>query len=95
MPELNDSMELYYPLAIACMVLGFCIQCAILCCRNVARTSPTNYIMLGIFTLCWTFLIGFICASYDAAIVVASALMTAVITITLTIYAFTTKSDFT
>ena len=25
MPTLNDSMASYYPLAVACMVLGFCI----------------------------------------------------------------------
>ena len=62
---------------------------------KVARSSPTNYILLFVFTLCWTFIVGVICAMYDAQVVMMASMMTAVITVTLTTYAFFTKSDFT
>ena len=95
----NESLEtslLSMPwLYIIALVLGFSIQCAILCCRSVARSSPMNYILLFTFTLCWTFLVGFICATYDAAVVISAAMMTMVLTISLTLYAWFTTSDFT
>ena len=62
---------------------------------KVARKSPSNYILLTVFTLCWTYLVGFICATYDATIVLTAALMTAVLTVTLSCYAMYTKNDFT
>ena len=51
--------------------------------------------LLGIFTLCWTYLIGYICAYYEAEIVAAAAGFTAAITVTITAYACFTKTDFT
>ena len=66
-----------------------------MCCRSVARKSPTNYILLLIFTLSWVYTIGFICAMYSAEVVMTASLMTMVITVALTSYAFFTKSDFT
>ena len=62
---------------------------------KVARKTPMNYILLLVFTLCWTYLVGFICATYDAAIVLTAALMTAVLTVSLMSYAIFTKNDFT
>ena len=77
------------------MVIGITAQCALLCCKSVARKSPSNYILLAVFTICWTFMIGVICAKYDAMIVLTAALMTMVMTISLTLYAMFTKNDFT
>ena len=51
--------------------------------------------MLTVFTICWTFLIGYICSMYEAGIVLSASLMTAVLTISLTLYAWFTKNDFT
>ena len=65
-PELGDSLQYYPSIYILALVLGIAIQCAILCCMKVARTSPANYILLFLFTLCYTYLIGYICAFYDA-----------------------------
>ena len=62
---------------------------------KVARKSPSNYILLTVFTLCWTYLVGFICARNDASIVLTAALMTAVLTVALSSYAMFTKNDFT
>jgi FtsH-binding integral membrane protein len=52
-----------------------------------------NYILLFTFTLCETFLLGSICSKYDPRIVEMAMVATAVVTLSLTIYAFNTKND--
>lgn len=77
------------------------VEIAILCFRNVSRTVPTNYICLLIFTLCMSYLVSAICSQigqHDRAgqkIVFIAASMTLGIVVALTLYAFTTKTDFT
>ena len=94
-PTLNDTLPLLMPLIIVALVLAICIQCALVCCKSVARTTPTNYILLFVFTLCWTFIIGVICAMYETEVVLSAAAMTMVITVSLSLYACFTKNDFT
>ena len=71
----------------------------IICCGGIARTVPTNYIILFICTgsISWT--VSFICAAYSSAglgmLVLEAAIMTAAMTFALTLYACTTKTDFT
>ena len=93
--DFGEALLDYPGIYIACLVLAFVIQCCLLCCMKVARKSPSNYILLTVFTLCWTYLVGFICATYDASIVLTAALMTAVLTVALSSYAMFTKNDFT
>jgi FtsH-binding integral membrane protein len=68
---------------------------ALVCCSSVANTVPTNYIFLGIFTFCEAFVVACVCGFYDPVSVLIAALMTLAVTIALTVYAMTTKSDFT
>lgn len=68
---------------------------ALICCRGLSRSVPTNYILLGIFTMCEAYLVGFIAAHYEPQIVLAAAFSTAGVTAAISVYAFTTKSDFT
>jgi len=56
---------------------------------------PTNYILLLIFTLCQAFYFSVVTTLYTANSVLAAAGMTSVMTVALTIYACTTKTDFT
>lgn len=67
----------------------------IMCFRSLARNVPTNYILLGIFTLCESYMISFICGATNWRLVLMAAAMTSAIVISLTIYAYTTKTDFT
>ena len=90
----NAVMDMWY-LAMPAMFLQMAIWCTLACCIKVARKVPTNYIMLGIFTLCWTFILGWICSYYPAEVVSMAAGFTAAITVTLTAYACFTKTDFT
>ena len=62
---------------------------------------PSNYIALSIFTLSFSFVVAGSCAvCYDAfsnggELVLCAAVMTFAVTCALTIYAVTTKNDFT
>jgi len=68
---------------------------AMTCCPDVTRSYPQNYIMLFTFTVFESILVGFTCASYTPASVLSSLVLTAVIFLGLTMYAWTTKKDFT
>lgn len=68
---------------------------AIGCYRNVARSVPTNYILLSLFTVAFSYITAGISAWYEPDIVLAAATITAAMTIGLTVYAMYTKTDFT
>jgi FtsH-binding integral membrane protein len=63
--------------------------------RKAARTVPLNFILLGIFTLCQSYSVSATTINYDNKTVLIAAILTAVMVISLTIYAFTTRNDFT
>ena len=68
---------------------------ALFCYRSLARKVPLNYVLL---TLCTAGMVVMVCSSVALVppeYVLIAAVLTASITIGLTIYAFTTKSDFT
>ena len=90
-PENSTAMAMF----ITTLVLALVLQCAIICCKNVARAVPCNFITLSLFTACWAYIISFICAQYDKDVVLMSSVSTAAITISLTLYAMFTKTDFT
>lgn len=79
----------------ACIITSVVIAIPIICCKSVARKTPTNYILLTIWTLCEAYLVATCCSLYDPKVVIAAASMTAAVTCALTVYACTTKSDFT
>lgn len=95
--ELNNWMmtPLAWGLSIPAFLGYIVLMCMIMCCTSVARKVPTNYILLGMFTICMTYIVGLIVAVYTAMEVLIAAGMTFAITITLTIYACVTKNDFT
>ena len=96
-PELNEQFRspAMGGLAIGLLILSVVIECAILCCKSVARKSPTNYILLFIFTACQSFVFAVVCSFYSASSCITAAGMTAAVTVALTFYACTTKTDFT
>lgn len=65
------------------------------CYAVVARSVPLNYILLTVFTLCFSYCVGYITAYYNPQDVLIAAGLTAVMTIGLTIYAMFAKTDFT
>ena len=81
--------------SIAAGIIAMVIEFAIMCFRSVSRKVPTNYILLTVFTLLKAFLFSYIGSFYDPSSCISAAILTATATISLTIYAFHTKRDFT
>ena len=56
---------------------------------------PLNYALLCVFTLCVSYIVSLSTLRYDPIIVIQAAFLTAAMTCAITVYAITTKSDFT
>lgn len=97
----QKSTQRFYTTSTAYGLLGLAlftyIVClyAIGCYRNVARSVPTNYILLSLFTIAFSYITAGISAWYEPDVVLAAATITAAMTIGLTTYAMYTKTDFT
>ena len=91
-------MQKNWGLMIVAGVMIIVTECMLLCCRSVARKVPLNYILLGLFTICEAYIVSASCSYASLSqpgILIEAGLGTALITLACTIYAFTTKSDFT
>lgn len=65
------------------------------CCGEVRRRSPTNFILLAVFTVAEAFLLAVTSAAYEAIEVLMAVGITAAVCLALTLFAFQTKYDFT
>ncbi|EAR86393.1 inhibitor of apoptosis-promoting Bax1 protein (macronuclear) [Tetrahymena thermophila SB210] len=105
----NPTFGAYLITSPATLVLSIIVSLSILlamfCNKNVSRIVPANYILLGLFTVCESYIVSFFCAliswtesgqpDYEGRnLVLLAAFFTIGITISLTVYAFTTKQDF-
>ena len=66
-------------------------MCAIICCYG--RAHPTNLVLLLVFTICESVSVAAITTRYEFHSVVMAGLTTALVTISLTVYAFRTKEN--
>jgi len=73
---------------VACM-------CSMCCCATILRKYPENYIFLFVFTVFMSVLVGFTSAQYTWQSVLLAAGITVGIFISLTAYAWFSKTDFT
>ena len=89
-----QELERQKGLTIVIIVVYFASFCALVCC-GFHRKVPINYILLFVFTACVSWIVGFACAEEDAKTVVEAALLTTGVVLALTLYACTTKTDFT
>ena len=71
------------------------ISLTLFCFINVARKVPVNYFLLFLFTLAKGYLVSYICIMTTPKVVIMALAMTCAIVVWLTVYAFTTKTDFT
>ena len=65
------------------------------CFRDTARKVPINYILLFSYTLCMSFYLMLLCAETKPKYVISALILTCGATVALTVYAWTTKRDFT
>lgn len=87
----QDSLGIF----ILCFFLTLALPCVIVCCKSAMSKVPNNYIILFTFTFAESYLVSYICSVTDPKIVLMAAIMTFSITLALTFYAYTTKTDFT
>ena len=86
---LKDFMQMNIGISIACAIGSIVLMFMIICCFG--RSHPTNLILLGLFTFCEAYMVAGITITYPANIVMMAGAVTALVTISLTIYAFRTK----
>ena len=80
---------------IVCLVLNIICCYTLIYVRSCARKAPQNYTLLFLFTITESYLVTCTTSFYDPQTILIAAILTASITIALTIYACTTKTDFT
>jgi hypothetical protein len=77
------------------VLVTYCVSfCALACCGQDKKV-PINYILLAVFTFCVSYIVALTCVKYTVTSVVQAATLTAGVSIALTVYAATTKTDFT
>ena len=77
------------------MIVSIVVMIMIMCFPNYGKQVPTNYILLTVFTVAEGYLVSTLCGLTNPKLVLMAASMTCFITIALTFYACTTKTDFT
>ncbi|XP_069177776.1 protein lifeguard 1 isoform X2 [Procambarus clarkii] len=68
---------------------------ALSCCGNLRRRTPHNFIFLGLFTVFEGFVLGTAAATFTSYEILMAVGITLVVVLSLTIFAFQTKFDFT
>jgi len=76
-------------LGIVAVVFNLVFLYAIICCFR--KQAPLNYYLLLGFTICESYMVGSLTASFSPDIVVLAGLATALTTIALSVYAMRTK----
>jgi FtsH-binding integral membrane protein len=94
-PQMREGIKRTVGLFYAALGIMLVLILAIMCFKKVARRYPWNYIALFTFTIFLSYIVAFISAFYNPFVVLSAVLLTFVVTLSLTIYAFKTKSDFT
>ena len=87
----QHNLWLFYTTLVVGLILGM----VLICIRSISRKSPTNYIVLALWTFCEGYMVATCCSFYNPIVVLEAAFLTFTITLALTYYACTTKTDFT
>lgn len=76
-------------------VTGFLVTLyALACYQELARRVPLNYYLLAVFTICFSYVASFTTVFYDPQTVMIAGATTAAMVGGLTLYAVTTKTDY-
>ena len=94
-PSYGKFIEQNIWLLITAAVVNIVTLYALVCYKSLARSVPLNYLLLSLFTVAEAFMVSAITVKYSPELVFIAACLTAGIVVSLTIYAMTTKTDFT
>jgi FtsH-binding integral membrane protein len=90
-----DWLQQHVWILFGCSLMSLVLVCAMTCSQRLTRSFPTNFIVLLSFTACEGVCVGFLAATYTIQSVLISVGLTVLIVAALTVYAWTTKKDFT
>lgn len=98
--QTGQSLMKYNPglvmfLLFGSLAMSVVMMCVFMCKPGLMRQTPTNYVLLGLFTLAESVMVGFICTTYTQESVLICLAMTALVVVALTVFACQTKYDFT
>ena len=93
--DYRDFVMAYPVVLFTAIILSIILMYALVCYKVCARKVPLNFILLSLFTVCEAYMISAITMAADPQMVLIAAILTAGIVVSLTIYAITTKTDFT
>ncbi len=85
----------HFALGMVMMVVSFASLLPLAFSARLARTFPANYGFLLVFTVSESYLLGVVCAYYEAGSVLVAILISTVIVVGLTVYAAVSREDFT
>mmetsp|Transcript_7343 Transcript_7343/g.10387 ORF Transcript_7343/g.10387 Transcript_7343/m.10387 type:complete len:136 (-) Transcript_7343:274-681(-) len=83
----KEFVREHYYLTYVAIIIGIGISCALTCCLKNARIVPRNYILLFIFTCCWTYMVAGFTQWFEAQDVLVAASLTFAMTLGLTVFA--------
>ena len=79
---------------VAAMVTALVVSCTMICCLQLTRMVPINYVLMTIFTLCEAYMLAGVAGKYNHEVVIQAAVTTAGVTLALTMFACFTSADF-
>lgn len=82
-------------LMICSVAASIATMCVFMCCPHTMRKYPENYVLLGVFTVAESVLVGVTCSAYTAQSVLVAFGITAFVVTALMLFACQTKYDFT
>ncbi|XP_051937479.1 protein lifeguard 3-like isoform X3 [Hippocampus zosterae] len=78
----------------ASLVVYFMVYCILICCKE-PRRFPWNLVLLAVFTVALSYMSGTISSYYETKAVFLAMGITALVCVTVTVFCFQTKVDFT
>ena len=93
--EAKNWVRENYWLHYVALIVGISIMCSLLCCINNARVAPRNYILLFLFTACWTYMVAGFTQWFQPSDVLTAAGLTFAMTLGLTVFACCCKMKLT
>ncbi|XP_019737974.1 protein lifeguard 3 isoform X2 [Hippocampus comes] len=79
----------------ASLVVYFMVYCILICCKEPRRRFPWNLVLLAVFTVALSYMSGTISSYYETKAVFLAMGITALVCVTVTVFCFQTKVDFT
>ncbi|CAK9035494.1 unnamed protein product [Durusdinium trenchii] len=95
LPVAKSNPALAMALMLGSLVLSIACMCIFACCPQTMRQTPTNYLLLALFTLAESVLVGFISAHYTQESVLLVLATTCIVVVSLILFACQTKYDIT